>query len=116
MGSGHTVIHASDIEPQHGIRRALSAPLGVSGFRINQLELAPGKEGPEHDHAGNGQEEVYAVVSGGGTLRMGGEDIPLRPGHFVYCSPQARRQMIAGDEGLVWIGIGSAVEDVQPNS
>lgn len=45
--------------------------LGVTGFRINQLELAVGAEGPEHDHAGNDQEEVYAVVAGGGVLRAG---------------------------------------------
>ena len=41
--------------------------------------------------------------------RLGDEEIALRPGHFVYCPPDVRRQMVAGDEGLVWIGIGSAV-------
>jgi quercetin dioxygenase-like cupin family protein len=53
---------------------------------------------------------VYAVVGGGGVLRAGGEEIPLRPGHFVYCPAGVRRQMVAGDEGLTWIGIGSSVD------
>lgn len=103
----HVVLDASEVEAQHGVFRGLSGPLGVGAFKVNRLELPPGKEGPEHDHAGNGEEEVYAVVGGGGRLRVDGEDIELRPGHFVFCSPEARRQMIAGDEGLIWIGIGA---------
>ena len=106
--SSHQVVHSSDVEAQHGVFRALTDQLGVAGFRINQLELAAGAEGPEHDHLANSQEEVYAVVGGGGVLRAGGEEIPLRPGHFVYCPPEVRRQMVAGDQGLSWIGIGSA--------
>ncbi len=105
-----SVIHVTEIESPNGVFRGLSTPLGVSGFRVNQLELAPGQEGPEHDHTSNNQEEVYAVVGGSGTLRLDGQEIELRPGHFVFCPPAARRQMVAGDDGLVWIGIGSAVE------
>ena len=103
----HTVINASDIEARHGVFRRLSEPLGVGAFRVNRLELAAGAEGPEHDHMGDGQEEVYAVVEGNGTLRVDGKEIALRPGHFIFCSPDARRQMTAGDQGLVWIGIGA---------
>jgi len=105
---GSQVVHTSDVEASHGVFRALTDKLGVAGFKINQLDLPAGKEGPEHDHAENGEEEVYAVIGGSGTLRIDGEEIPLQPGHFVYCPPNARRQMIAGDEGLTWIGIGSA--------
>ena len=107
---GAVVVHAGDVEESHDVFRALTAPLGVNGLRVNQLELAPGTEGPEHDHAGNGQEEVYAVIAGGGVLRMGEEEVALRPGHFDYCPPEVRRQLVAGDEGLVWIGIGSALD------
>lgn len=103
----HAVVHASDVEAQHGVFRALSAPLGVNAFRVNRLELPPGAEGPEHDHVADGQEEVYAVVEGSGALRVDGEDIALTPGHFVFVSPQARRKMVAGDDGLTWIGIGA---------
>lgn len=106
--SSHQVIHKNDVEAKHDVFRPLTAQLGVAGFKINQLELGAGKEGPEHDHAGNGEEEVYAVIAGSGVVRIDGEDIPLTPGHFVYCPAGARRQMIAGDEGLTWIGIGSA--------
>lgn len=111
--ASHQVVHAGDVEASHGVFRALTDQLGVAGFRVNQLELAAGAEGPEHDHTGNGQEEVYAVIRGGGVLRADGEEIELRPGHFVYCPPSVRRQMVAGDEGLTWIGIGSALSETE---
>jgi quercetin dioxygenase-like cupin family protein len=101
------VVHTSEVEASHGVFRPLTDRLGVAGFKINQLDLPAGKEGPEHDHAANGEEEVYAVIGGSGILRVDGEEIELKPGHFVYCPPAARRQMIAGDDGLSWIGIGS---------
>ena len=104
----HRVIDATEIESPNGVFRGLSAPLGVGKFKVNRLELQPGSEGPEHDHASNGEEEVYAVVGGSGTLLVDGEEIALRPGHFVFCSPDARRQMRAGADGLTWIAIGAA--------
>ena len=104
----HQVIHADDVEGAHGgVFKALSAPLGVGNFKVNQLALPGGAEGPEHDHTGDGQDEVYVVVGGSGTLVVDGDEIPLRVGHFVYCSPEARRQMKAGDDGLSWVGIGA---------
>ena len=105
---GYEVVHADEVEARHGVFRPLTDPLGVSRFRVNRLELGPGYEGPEHDHTADGQEEVYAIVGGSGTLRVDGEEVALRPGHFVFCPPEARRQMRAGDEGLVYIGIGAA--------
>jgi len=112
----HTVVDAGEIEAKHGVFRGLSEPLGLSAFKVNRLELSAGASGPEHDHSGDGQEEVYAIVGGSGTLRVDGEEIALAPGHFVFCSPQARRQMIAGGDGLVWIGIGSPLDGAAANA
>src|SRR5437016_13161526 len=104
----HMVIDANEVEAQHGVFRPLSEPLGVSAFKVNRLELPAGQSSPEHDHTGDGQEEVYAVIGGGGTLPVDGEEIGLRPGQFIFCSSDARRQMIAGDQGLTWIGTGAS--------
>ena len=105
----HTVIDAADVEAMHGVFRPLTASLGVKAFKVNRLELPAGQEGPEHDHTTDGQEEVYCVLAGSGTLRVDGETVDLTAGKFVFCSPESRRQMIAGDDGLVWIGIGGSV-------
>ena len=104
----HKVVQAGEIEARHGVFRPLTEPLGVAAFKVNQLEFPPGHEGPEHDHAGNGEEEVYVVVSGSGTLRIGDEEIAVEPGSYVFCSPDTRRQLKAGDDGLVFVGIGRA--------
>jgi quercetin dioxygenase-like cupin family protein len=102
-----SVVDAGEIEARNGVFKPLRQALGVSAFGINQLELPPNAEGPEHDHSGDGQEEVYAVVRGSGTVKIGDEEHELRPGVFVFTSPDQSRQMRAGPDGLAWIGIGS---------
>ena len=102
----HQIVDANAVEASNGVFKPLRAALGVSAFGINQLEFPPGREGAEHDHSADGQEEVYAIVKGSGTIRVDGEEHELRPGQFVFLSPDARRQMRAGPEGLSWIGIG----------
>jgi quercetin dioxygenase-like cupin family protein len=102
----HAIVDVTDLEPLNGVVRLLRPALGVTAFGVNQLELPPNAEGPEHDHAADGQEEVYAVIGGGGTIRLDGREEELRPGRFVFLSPDQRRQMVAGAEGLTYIGIG----------
>ena len=62
----------------------MSAPLGVGRFKVDRLELPPNGEGPEHDHAANGEEVVSAIVGGSGTLLVDGEEIAVLPGHVVF--------------------------------
>lgn len=110
----HAIVDASAVEAQHGVFKPLRQPLGVTAFGINQLELPPGAEGPEHDHVTDGQEEVYVIVRGAGTIRVDGVESELRPGHYVSLSPDARRQMVAGDQGLAWVGVGCQPGAFQP--
>ncbi len=110
----YKIVNASDVEAMNGVFRPMRSALGVSAFGVNQLELPAGASGPEHDHSADGQEEVYVITGGGGTIRVDGEDAELRPGHYVYVSPDARRQMIAGDQGLTWVGIGCAPGSYTP--
>jgi len=100
----YRVIDANEVEASHGVFRGLTAPLGVSAFKVNRLELPAGGEGSERDHEGNDEQEVYAIVAGGGILRVDGEEVALQPGLFVYCSPEGRKQVSAGPEGPVRSG------------
>ena len=105
MGAG--VVHADDVEARHGVFRALSDPLGVKGFRVNRLELPAGKEGRARSQRrgpGRGVRN-HRRRRPAARGRRGGR-VASRP--FRLLPPQARRQMVAGDTGLVWIGIGSA--------
>ena len=102
----YQIVDAGQVEAVNGVFKPLRQPLGVTAFGINQLELPGGAEGPEHDHGGDGQEEVYAIVRGSGTIRVEGEERELSPGQFVYLAPGTSRQMVAGPDGLAWIGVG----------
>lgn len=110
----HSIVDAKTVEAQHGVFKPLRQPLGVTAFGINELELPPGAEGPEHDHLKDGQEEVYVVVRGSGTIRVDGTESELQPGHYVFLSPDARRQMVAGAQGLAWVGVGCQPGAFQP--
>jgi mannose-6-phosphate isomerase-like protein (cupin superfamily) len=92
-----------------GIRfRAAGRALGVSAWGMNAIEIEAGCTSyPEHDHARDGQEEVYAVLSGGGTLEAGGEQIPLAPGVLVRVGPLERRKIVPGPQGITVLAIGA---------
>ena len=63
-----------------GFRRA-RAGLGVSSFGLAVIDLPPNfQRFPEHDQTHDDQEEVYTLLSGRVTLRVGGEEYELEPG------------------------------------
>jgi quercetin dioxygenase-like cupin family protein len=106
----YTVVDKETVELKNGIFRGVAGKLGVQAFSINQIELPPGGSGPEHEHSGDAQEEVYVPLRGEGTIRVDGEDVELRPGLFVFVTPESTRQLRAGDEGLAFVAVGAARE------
>jgi mannose-6-phosphate isomerase-like protein (cupin superfamily) len=103
-----TVRRRDDLEAfYHDAFRRLRAGLGVSAFGIQLVTLQAGSDVyPEHDHAANGQEEVYVPLSGSGVLLVGGEEIRLEPGVFVRVGPREVRTIVTRDEPLELIVVG----------
>jgi uncharacterized cupin superfamily protein len=82
--------------------------LGVTGWGMNVLAIDPGCEGhPEHDHVRDGQEEVYVVLRGGGTLKAGSRETALEVGTLVRVGPGQMRKLVPGPEGIVVLAIGA---------
>ncbi len=82
--------------------------LGVTAWGMNVLELEPGCTGyPEHDHARDGQEEVYVVLRGSATLVAGDERVELAPGTLVRVGPGQRRKFLPGSDGVTLLAIGA---------
>jgi quercetin dioxygenase-like cupin family protein len=102
----YRVVDAGGFE---GRRKPIGRELAPRVLRLNQFDSNPGQEGFEHDERESGQEEVYAVLRGTGTLRVDGSEIPLEPGRYVLVSPGSTRQVVAGDEGLSYVVFGAAV-------
>ena len=103
-----TVKRTEDFEPtfRGGMLKARSG-LGVSSFGMQLLRLPPQADRyPEHDHARDGQEEVYLVLDGAATLTVGGEEHELAPGVFARVGPSETRKLITGDAAAQVLALG----------
>jgi mannose-6-phosphate isomerase-like protein (cupin superfamily) len=108
---GYSTVDVADLQGEGpgGTVRKVRRALGGRAFGFNYFTLPPGTEGRRHDHASDGQEEVYFVVSGGGRMQIDDEEIELRPGTFVRVDGQSTRVPIAGPEGLEFLTVGAPV-------
>lgn len=103
---GHTIVDVAEIPTVWGSFKFVRHHLGATGFGINQIDFPPGKVGSEHDEATSRQEEVYFVLSGGGTLEIDGETVELIPGRYVLVPPDAKRRPTAGPDGMSFVVVG----------
>ncbi len=104
-----TCKNVSDMEQifDGGFVRA-RASLGVTSWGMQVENLPPNHQDyPEHDHAHDGQEEVYAVLSGSCTLETDGESHTLKPGDFARVGPSEKRKIVTGDEACQLLAIGA---------
>ncbi|MCL2448287.1 MAG: hypothetical protein FWD17_05020 [Polyangiaceae bacterium] len=92
-----------------GIRFHMAArELGVTAWGMSVLEIDAGCTGyPEHDHERDGQEEVYVVLRGDGTLDSSGEKTALRTGMLVRVGPKTKRKILPGPQGITVLAIGA---------
>lgn len=109
---GYSVVDVADLQGEGpgGAVRKVRRALDARAFGFNYFTLGPGVVGREHDHAEQGQEEVYFVVKGSGTMRIDGEDVELRPGVFVRIDGESTRCPTAGPDGLEFVTFGRPVE------
>jgi mannose-6-phosphate isomerase-like protein (cupin superfamily) len=104
----HTAKSIDDMEAAFGGGLVKArAELGVTSFGVQIIRLPPDyADYPEHDHAGDGQEEVYMALSGSGQIDVEGERIDLTPDLLVRVGPDCKRKILPGSEGLSMIAIG----------
>jgi mannose-6-phosphate isomerase-like protein (cupin superfamily) len=110
MGYSFVDVDMLEGEGPGGAVRKLRAALGARAFGFNYFTLPAGVTGREHDHADTNQEEVYFVVRGGGTMRVDGEEIELKPGRFLRVDPGSTRVPVAGGEGLEFVTFGAPLD------
>jgi mannose-6-phosphate isomerase-like protein (cupin superfamily) len=90
-----------------GLFRRARGELGVSSFGMAVIELEPNAENhPSHDHAGQGQEEVFVVIRGSGEMEIDGERFAIDEETIVRVGPEAKRRIHPGDEGMRLVAIG----------
>jgi mannose-6-phosphate isomerase-like protein (cupin superfamily) len=106
--STHTVKRIDDMEGIFlGGFKLARAELGVEAFGMQVLDIPPNYgDYPEHDHAEDGQEEVYVTLRGDGEIEIEGERHPLDHDHMVRVGPGVSRKVHPGGEGIRLLVIG----------
>jgi quercetin dioxygenase-like cupin family protein len=90
-----------------GAFKKVRAELGITAFGLQVIDLPPNADRyPEHDHAEDGQEEVYVTLQGGGELDIEGERHALDPATLASVGPGVKRKLYAGPEGLRVLVVG----------
>ena len=81
--------------------------LGVSSWGMNLLNLPANWDGyPDHDHASDGQEEVYIVLKGDATLKADGQTWKLEPGMMTRVGAAQKRKIVPGAQGVTMLALG----------
>lgn len=102
---GYTIKHRDEFESMEGSGestwRLARKALGTSAFGFSLVEIAPGGQIPEHDEAESGQHELYVILEGEATLRVGGTDHPAPAGTFASIEPPLSRTILNRSEAPV---------------
>ncbi|HWM63443.1 MAG TPA: hypothetical protein VNP96_05570 [Solirubrobacterales bacterium] len=84
-----------------GAFKRARAELGVESFGMAIIDMPASYENyPEHDHEHDGQEEVFMALRGGGEIEIAGERFPLDPDHVARVSPETKRKVWPGPDGV----------------
>jgi mannose-6-phosphate isomerase-like protein (cupin superfamily) len=105
----YTIKRIDDMESiAGGAMKRARGELGVESFGIQVLDIPPNidEQYPEHDHADDGQEEVYMVLHGAAEIEIAGDRHPLEPGTMVRVGPGVMRRIRTGSEAARVLALG----------
>jgi uncharacterized cupin superfamily protein len=102
------IVHRDDVPGRklerpgrRAVYRRLGAAAGARTTGLNHIAIAPGLQGsPRHCHGA--EEELFIILAGSGTLRVGDEEVSVRTGHVVSRPPGTglAHSFRAGPDGL----------------
>jgi len=106
--SDYTVKKIDEMEAVFlGAFKRARAELGVESFGLQVIDMPPNFDNyPEHDHAEDGQEEVFMAIHGGGEIEIAGERFPLDPEHMARVASGVKRKVWPGAEGIRMVIVG----------
>lgn len=114
--SAYVVAHIDDLpnEPDEENPTTEWKPVrrffGIGSFGTNLARAGQAGDVLTHDHdeAKVGHEELFLIVSGRATYRVGGEEIDAPAGTFLYVpDPATVRGVVAQEAGTVMLVIGA---------
>src|ERR687885_1220289 len=98
----YTAVTIDEVEAIYrGAFKRARASLGVTSFGMQVIDMPPSwGDYPDHDHSGDGQEEVYLVLRGSGEMSIEGETVQLDTDTMVRVSAGTKRKITPGPEGM----------------
>jgi quercetin dioxygenase-like cupin family protein len=110
--SGYRILALDDLDriavPGNPVLRPVGRTLGVRAFGINAYTGdAPGDAVIARHREPDGQEELYAVVSGHATFAAGGEKVDAPAGTLVHVPPGTTRQAVAAEPSTTVLAVGA---------
>lgn len=100
----YTRLNYENVEGKSGLH-FLRDPLDCEELGISVIDVDHGRDGVEHDHAEDGQEEVYLLIDGRAELTVDGDSLTLEPGDAARVAPAATRAVdLEGDCLMVVVG------------
>ncbi|WP_418282426.1 cupin domain-containing protein [Halorubrum sp. DTA98] len=96
---GYDEVDYADVEPRAPGMYFLRDALDCSALGVTVVEADDGWDGLEHDHAEDGQEEVYLLLDGAATLTVDGDDLAVTPGEAVRVDAEATRSLSFTEDG-----------------
>ena len=104
----YTVKRIDEMEASFlGSFKRARAELGVTSFGLSVIDLPPNNDlYPEHDHADDGQEEVYFAVAGSGEIEIEGERHPLTTDVMVRVGPGVTRKVVTRESPMRMLVLG----------
>ena len=106
--SDYTVKKIDEMEAVfRGAFKRARAELGVESFGMQIIDMPPDFERyPEHDHAHDGQEEVFIALRGGGEIEIAGERFPIDGDRMARVAPGPKRKVWPGSDGIRLLVLG----------
>lgn len=104
----YTIKTIDELESIHdGAVKLAGAELGIRSFGMQVLDFPAGfSDYPEHDHAEDGQEEVYVVLGGQADFVVDGEEMTVASGQILKVDAMSKRKLYPGDDGVRVLAIG----------
>jgi quercetin dioxygenase-like cupin family protein len=96
----HALVSYDDVDPVAGGLHFLRDPLDCSNVGVSVLEVDAGWSGKAHDHADDGEEEVYVLVEGEATVTVGDETVSMSGGDALRVDPEATRRIDAESDSM----------------
>jgi uncharacterized cupin superfamily protein len=79
--------------------------LGLEQIGISYQRLAPDEHQP-FSHRHGKDEEVYVILSGGGRMKLGDEEVEIGRWDAIRVAPETVRAFAAGPDGLELLAFG----------